>query len=204
MIGKLKGIIDSHNMDHIIMDVSGVGYVVFCSSRVLQSLPSAGERAEIFTEMLVRENEIRLIGFASAAEQGYFRLLTQVQGVGPKMALSILGTLTLGELGSALATADKAMIARASGVGPKVAARIVTELKDRIPAFEGVDLSIPHASGNSAPLSAGATLDAVSALQNLGYGLTQAQSAVGKVVKELGEDASAQSLIRAALKELAQ
>src|SRR3977135_3987996 len=139
MIGKLKGIIDSYGEDFIILDVHGVGYLVNCSSRTLQALPAAGEAVTLAIETHVREDQIRLFGFLSDSEREWFRLLQTVQGVGAKVALSLLSTLRPFELASAIAMRDKAMITRPPGVGPKVAERIVTELKDRAPAYTTID-----------------------------------------------------------------
>src|SRR5262249_11636718 len=130
MIGKLKGVIDSYGEDFVIVDVGGVGYLVHCSARTLQALPAPGEAVAASIETHVREDQIRLFGFASDVEREWFRLLQTVQGVGTKVALAVLGTLKVGELASAVAMRDKAMIARTPGIGPKVAERIVTELKD--------------------------------------------------------------------------
>jgi Holliday junction DNA helicase RuvA len=139
MIGRLKGVIDEYGDDHVIIDVGGVGYHVSCSTKTLAALPSKGEAAVLHTEMLVSENSIRLVGFATEAERGWFRLLDNVQGVGTKVALAILSTLDANELTNAIALGDKAMVGRANGVGPKLAQRIVTELKDKAPAFTGAD-----------------------------------------------------------------
>ena len=139
MIGKLKGVVDSFGPDWAILDVHGVGYLVHCSTRTLEALPRVGEAAMLFIETQMREDQIRLVGFASEAEREWFRLLLTVQGVGSKVALSVLGTLKAADLASAIALQDKAMIARAPGVGPKVAARICTELKDKAPALSGLD-----------------------------------------------------------------
>ncbi|HEX3859072.1 MAG TPA: Holliday junction branch migration protein RuvA, partial [Pseudolabrys sp.] len=135
MIGKLKGIVDSYSEDFIILDVGGVGYQVHCSVRTLQALPSPGTAATLSIETHVREDHIKLYGFASDIEREWFRLLQTVQGVGAKVAMSVLGTLKPSELASAVAMRDKATVARTPGVGPKVAERIVTELKDKAPAF---------------------------------------------------------------------
>ncbi len=131
MIGKLKGIIDSYGEDFIVLDVNGVGYLVHCSARTLQELPGTGQGATLSIETHVREDQIRLFGFLSDVEREWFRLLQTVQGVGAKVALSVLSTLKPGDLASAIALRDKAMVARTPGVGPKVAERIVTELKLR-------------------------------------------------------------------------
>ena len=147
MIGKLKGVIDSYGDDFIILDVHGVGYVVQCSSRTLQNLPPVGEAAALAIETQVREDAIRLFGFSSDAERDWFRLLQSVQGVGAKVALAILGVLPGGDLATAIATQDKAMVSRAPGVGPKLAARIVAELKDKAPAFAEIDPNVVRLAG---------------------------------------------------------
>src|SRR3974390_957123 len=139
MIGKLKGVIDSYGEDSVILDVNGVGYLVHCSARTLQELPRVGEAAALAIETYVREDQIRLFGFMTDVEREWFRLLQTVQGVGAKVALAVLGTLKPADLASAIAMRDKAMVARAPGVGPKVAERIVTELKDKAPAYIDVD-----------------------------------------------------------------
>ena len=135
MIGKLKGIIDTYGEDYIILDVDGVGYLVHCSARTLQELPGTGQPATLSIETHVREDQIRLFGFLTDVEREWFRLLQTVQGVGAKVALSVLSTLKPADLASAIAMRDKAMVARTPGVGPKVAERIVTELKDKAPAY---------------------------------------------------------------------
>lgn len=204
MIGKLKGIIDSYGEDFVILDVNGVGYVVQCSVRTLQNLPRAGEPAVLSIETHVREDAIRLFGFASDAERDWFRLLQSVQGVGAKVALAILGILSPSELGTALGTQDKAMIARAPGVGPRLAARIISELKDKAPVFGHVDPSVTQLAGEADAKGALKPVqDAISALVNLGYGRPQAAAAVAASVKALGEEAEAGALIRQGLKELA-
>lgn len=205
MIGKLKGVIDSYAEDHVILDVHGVGYVVQCSSRTLQKLPPVGQAAALAIETQVREDAIRLFGFASDAERDWFRLLQSVQGVGSKVALAILGILAPAELSSAIALQDKAAVARASGVGPKLAARIVAELKDKAPVFGSVDPAVARLAGEEDARSAPAHVrDAISALVNLGYARPQAAAAVAASVAALGEDAEASALIRRGLKELAQ
>lgn len=204
MIGKLKGVIDSYGEDFVILDVHGVGYVVQCSARTLQKLPRPGEAAALAIETQVREDAIRLFGFTSDAERDWFRMLQTVQGVGSKVALAILGTLGPGELASAVATQDKASVARAQGVGPKLAARIVAELKDKVPAFGHVDPLVARLAGEEDDTSAPtAVRDAISALVNLGYGRPQAAAAVAASVKALGENAQTSALIRQGLKELA-
>src|ERR671935_24930 len=147
MIGKLKGIIDSYGEDFIVIDVGGVGYLVHCSTRTLQTLPAAGEPVTLSIETHVREDQIKLFGFVSDVEREWFRLLQTVQGVGTKVALSVLGTLKPADLASAIAMRDKAMVARTPGVGPKVAERIVTELKDKAPAYADLDPAVVRLSG---------------------------------------------------------
>jgi Holliday junction DNA helicase RuvA len=205
MIGKLKGLIDSYGEDFVILDVNGVGYVVHCSGRTLQKLPRAGEAASLAIETQVREDSIKLFGFDSDAERDWFRLLQTVQGVGAKVALAILSVLSPSELASAVASQDKATVARAPGVGPKLAARIVAELKDKAPAFGAVDPIVARLSGEEAETGApSAVRDAISALVNLGYGRPQAAAAVAASVKALGEAAEAGALIRRGLRELSR
>ena len=201
MIGKLKGVVDRVDEDAIILDVNGVGYVVSCSSRTLQNLPRVGEAATLAIETQVREDSIRLFGFLLDAERDWFRLLQSVQGVGAKVALAILSILSPADLALAIAAQDKAMVARASGVGPKLAARIVAELKDRAPAPGEITFEKP--TGEGAAAVSEAARDAISALCNLGYGRPQAVNAVALSVKALGEQADAGALIRRGLKELA-
>ena len=205
MIGKLKGIIDSYGEDFVILDVNGVGYLVHCSVRTLQALPAAGAPVALAIETYVREDQIRLFGFLYDGEREWFRLLQTVQGVGTKVALSILGTLKPADLASAIALRDKAMVARSPGVGPKVAERIVTELKDKAPAYADLDPAVIHLSGavdeKRAPRP---VADAVSALVNLGYGQPQAAAAIAAAARAAGEGADARSLIRLGLKEIAK
>jgi holliday junction DNA helicase RuvA len=205
MIGKLKGIIDSYGEDFIILDVNGVGYQVACSARTLQELPGIGQPATLSIETHVREDALRLFGFMSDVEREWFRLLQTVQGVGAKVALSVLGTLKPADLASAIAMRDKAMVARAQGVGPKVAERIVTELKDKAPAYAGLDPAVIRLSGAVEEKRAPQPVaDAVSALVNLGYGQPQAAAAIAAAARSAGEGADAGSLIRLGLKELAK
>jgi Holliday junction DNA helicase RuvA len=204
MIGKLKGLIDSFGEDFVILDVNGVGYVVTCSARTLQKMPRAGEGAALSIETQVREDSIRLFGFESDAERDWFKLLQSVQGVGAKVALAILSILSPGELATAIAMQDKALVSRAPGVGPKLAARIVAELKDKAPAFGAIDPAAARLAGEDEAKTAPSSVrDAISALVNLGYGRPQAAVAVAASVKALGEDADAGALIRRGLKELA-
>ena len=203
MIGKLKGRIDSYGPDWVIVDVGGVGYHVFCSSKTMGALPPVGEFAEVHTEMLVSQDLIRLVGFASTLEREWFRLLQTVQGVGTKVALAILSTLSAHEVANAIALQDKAMIGRAPGVGKKIAERIVLELKDKAPAFIHVDAALAKLQAElDAPKPTAAT-DAVSALVNLGYGQVQAGAAVAAAMRKGGDDQLTEKLIRLALKELA-
>jgi Holliday junction DNA helicase RuvA len=205
MIGKLKGIVDEISEDHCVINVGGVGYVAHCSARTLSALSGAGEAATLFIETYVREDMIRLYGFGSALEREWFRLLQNVQGVGAKVALAVLSTLTPAELANAIALRDIAMVARAPGVGKKVAERIVTELKTKAPAFAGeatgtIGLKQELGEGVApAPVS-----DAVSALSNLGYSRDIAANAVAAALKSAGEGADTGTLIRLGLKELAR
>jgi Holliday junction DNA helicase RuvA len=203
MIGKLKGIVDSVGDDWVILDVQGVGYQVHCSTRTMGALPSIGEATSLAIETHVRETEIKLFGFTADLEREWFRLLQNVQGVGAKVALAILGTLSPGEIASAIALQDKASVSRAPGVGPKVAQRIVAELKDKAPALSG-DAS--GTIGLQQELGAGAASndvqDAVSALTNLGYSSQQASAAIATVLEAAGEDAPSATLIRLGLREL--
>ena len=203
MIGKLKGTLDSIGEDWVIVDVHGVGYQVHCSSRTMGGLPTIGEAVVLAIETHVRETEIRLFGFTADLEREWFRLLQNVQGVGAKVALAILGTLTPGDLASAIALQDRAMVARSPGVGPKVAQRIVAELKDKAPALSGDaigTIGLQQELGEGA--AASAVQDAVSALTNLGYSSQQASSAVSAALRETGEDAESSVLIRLGLREL--
>ncbi|NDV87202.1 Holliday junction branch migration protein RuvA [Aurantimonas aggregata] len=206
MIGKLKGTLDEIAEDHVVVDVHGVGYVAFCGARTLASLGGVGEAVVLFIETYVREDMIRLYGFASENERGWFRLLQNVQGVGAKVALAVLGTLSTGDLANAVALQDKAMVARAPGVGPKVAARIVAELRDKAPAMSGAadaeSFALKRGLGDG--VAPGPIADAVSALVNLGYPRDQAASAVAVAVKEAGDDAASTVLIRLALKALSR
>jgi holliday junction DNA helicase RuvA len=205
MIGKLRGVIDSYGDDSVILDVNGVGYLVHCSARTLQELPPAGQVATLAIETYVREDQIRLFGFMTDVERAWFRLLQTVQGVGAKVALAVLGTLKPADLASAIAMRDKAAVARTPGVGPKVAERIVTELKDKAPAYAEVDPALVQLSGALEEKRAPQPLsDAVSALVNLGYGQPQAAAAVAAAARSAGEGAEVKTLIRLGLKELAK
>jgi len=205
MIGKLKGLIDSYGEDYVILDVSGVGYQVHCSVRTLQALPQAGEAAVLSIETYVREDQIKLFGFRTDMEREWFRLLQTVQGVGARVALAVLSTLPPAELANAIALRDKTAVARTPGVGPKVAERIVSELKDKAPAFASVDPVVAQLAGAVADENAPrAVSDAISALVNLGYGQPQAAAAVASAARSAGEGAETAQLIRLGLKELAK
>ncbi|MQW88113.1 Holliday junction branch migration protein RuvA [Sinorhizobium saheli] len=205
MIGKLKGTIDEIGEDHVVLDVHGVGYVAYCSARTLAKLGSGGEAAVLFIETYVREDQLRLFGFLTALEREWFRLLQTVQGVGAKVALALLSTLTPGELANAIALQDKTSVARAPGVGPKVAVRIVTELKNKAPAFAGdmaPSIGLKQELGEG--VAAAPVSDAVSALTNLGYSRDQAANAVAAALKNGGEGADSAKLIRLGLRELSR
>ncbi|MBE1204786.1 Holliday junction branch migration protein RuvA [Aminobacter carboxidus] len=206
MIGKLKGTVDEIGEDFCVLDVHGVGYVAFCSTRTLAALPGAGEAAVLFIETYVREDMIRLYGFKTELEREWFKLLmANVQGVGAKVALAILSTLAPSDLANAIALRDIAMVSRAPGVGKKVAERIVTELKNKAPAFAGeasgtIGLKQELGEGVApAPIA-----DAVSALVNLGYSRDIAANAIAAAMKSAGDDADSSKLIRFGLKELAR
>lgn len=193
MIAHLKGRLDSLGIDHAVIDVGGVGYLVGASSRTLAAIGPVGEAAMLHTEMLVAEDFIRLVGFATASERDWFRLLTGVQGVGARVALAILSALDPSDLSRAIAAQDKAMVARANGVGPKLAERIVRELKDRIGGI---------AIGGASPVAAsGAGADAISAMLNLGFRPAEASAAVAAAEEELGSGATLDALVRLALRK---
>ncbi len=199
MIAKLKGVLEETGVDWAIIDVRGVGYLVHCSSKTLTALGNVGDNCTVFTDLQVSENDMRLLGFAEAGERDWFRLLTLVQGVGSKVALAILSVLSPGELRDACAAQDAATVARANGVGPKLAGRIVNELKDRAGAMPGGGGAGFAAVAVSQAGSASA--DAVSALQNLGFKPAVAAGAVAQAQAELGEEAGLNELVRVALKK---
>ena len=202
MIAKLSGILDQIGPDGAIVDVGGVGYLVFCSSRSLGRLPPPGGAARLLIETHVREDHIHLYGFVDTAERDWFRLLTTVQGVGARVALSILSAVAPSDLTLAIVAQDRAMLARADGVGPKLAARIVNELRDKV---GGLALAATNAAAPAPATSEpGVTGDAVSALVNLGYRRAEAFGAVAVASRRLGSDAKVDALIRAGLQELAQ
>ncbi|KLI64435.1 Holliday junction branch migration protein RuvA [Aurantiacibacter marinus] len=202
MIAKLTGRLDESGEDWAVLDVQGVGYLVHCSNRTLAALGGSGEMCTVYTDLQVSENDMRLLGFADAGERDWFRLLTQVQGVGSKVGLAILSALSAGELRDACAAGDAATVARANGVGPKLAGRIVNELKDKAQALPG---AMPGVSVGGTMIShaGGASADAVSALQNLGFKPAVAAQAVARAQEELGEGAAEGDLIRVALKKAA-
>jgi Holliday junction DNA helicase RuvA len=205
MIGKLRGTVDSSGEDWVILDVGGVGYLVHCSSRTLGALPGPGEAASLHIETYVREDQIRLFGFMSELERDWFRLLQTVQGVGAKVALAILGVLKAPDLANAIALQDRAAVSRAPGVGPKVAARIVAELKDKAPAYSTADIGLIQMQDDlSEKRASGPVADAVSALVNLGYAQVQASGAVAVALRTAGEGAETAVLIRLGLKELSK
>jgi len=204
MIGKLKGMVDSVEDETLILEVNGVGYLVSASPRTLRALPAPGKPTELLIETHVREDAIRLYGFLTVGERDWFRLLQSVQGVGAKVALGILGALSAEALSAAVARQDKAMMARAPGVGPKLAARLVLELKDKAPVFGVADFGHAEAGFERAPKLAKAAQDAVLALVGLGYAEPQAAAAMARISARLGPEAETAALIRAGLKELAQ
>jgi len=201
LIGKLTGIVDSTGDDWAILDVGGVGYLVFCSGRTLGLLPPPGGAATLWVETHVREDHIHLYGFAETAERDWFRLLHSVQGVGAKMALAVLSVLPPNELVRAIAAQDKASLSRASGVGPKLAGRIASELKDKAGGMALGPAEAVNGAGGAGTVEV--SEDAVSALVNLGYRRAEAFAAVAKASGDLGAKASVESLIKAGLKELA-
>lgn len=199
MIAKLTGTLDDIGSDWAVIDVGGVGYLVHCSGKTLAALGIRGDRVTVHTELQVSENDMRLIGFASGAEREWFRLLTGVQGVGSKMALAVLSVLSVEELQRACAGGDAAMVARAQGVGPKLAGRIVNELKDKAGGLAlgvGGAVAMPQVGSHAA--------DAVSALQNLGFKPAEAARAVGEAESELGDSPTLDALVRLALKKAAR
>jgi Holliday junction DNA helicase RuvA len=198
VIALLRGRVAALAEESVVLDVGGVGYLVHCAPSTLERLPRAGEAVELLTELQVREDAFLLYGFLDPAERAWFRLLQTVQGVGARVALSILGTLPPARLETALAAGDRAALARSAGVGPRLAARIVAELKDRVGTLEtGV-------ASPAAPVAEGGTLgDALSALVNLGYPRSDAYAALGRAQGRLGEQAAVDALIREGLKDLA-
>ena len=201
MIAKLKGVVDQVDADSAIVDVGGVGYLVSASARTLRNL-SAGDVVTMLVETIVREDAIALYGFLETAERDWFRILTTVQGVGARVALSILSTLSPDEIARAIAAQDRATLSRPAGVGPKLAARLATELKDKAASF-GVAPTSKIAEMASMPAGS-INEDAVSALVNLGYKRVEAFGAVARVTQRLGDEAKLDAVIRAGLQELAR
>lgn len=210
MIAKLRGLIDSHGEDWVVVDVGGVGYLVHCSARTLSRLPAPGQTAVVLVETHVREDAITLYGFAEATERDWFRVLITVQGVGAKVGLALLSVLSPEHLARAIAAQDKAALTRAAGVGPKLALRLLTELRDKVGGIALGAVKSPAAGVRDAGESAqeparggGAAADAVSALVNLGYGRSEAFGAVARLSQEMG-DGDVSGLVRAALREFAR
>ena len=198
MIAKLTGVLDSWGEDWAVIDVGGVGYLVYCSGRTLGRLPGAGGQASLTIETHVREDHIHLYGFADTLERDWFRLLTTVQGVGAKVALALLSVMSPDEIAAAIVAQDRAALTRAAGVGAKLAARMLVELKDRaaeVAVVRRVDFGA--AGGDD-----GAKGDAVSALVNLGYRRVEAFGAVSEAARSLGGEAPVEALVKAGLKEL--
>jgi Holliday junction DNA helicase RuvA len=198
MIAMLAGVVEQAVAEGVVVDVNGVGYLVFASARTLARVPARGEPLKLLVETHVREDHIHLYGFADEAERAWFRLLTTVQGVGAKLALAVLGVLGPDALVSAIMAQDKAALTRADGVGPKLAQRIANELKDKV---GGIALG-PAAAVGAAAAPKGAAADAVSALVNLGYSRSDAFGAVHEAAKRLGGEAKIDALIRAGLQAL--
>ena len=199
MIAKLRGILDSTGEDWAILDVGGVGYLVYCSARTLARLPEPGSAVALEIETHVREDHIHLYGFSGPSERAWFRLLTTVQGVGARVAMAVQGVLGPEELAQAVAMGDRAGLTRAPGVGPKLAQRIVAELKDKVDAIAVQPIPVRLAAMNGDHAT-----DAVSALVNLGYRRPEAVGAVSAAVRSLGAEAAVEALIKAGLKELAR
>jgi Holliday junction DNA helicase RuvA len=200
MIALLTGLVEALEADRCIIDVGGVGYLVQASTRTLAALPKPPAAARVLVETLVREDAILLYGFTESAERDWFRLLITVQGVGAKVALAILSALSPRDLVSAIGSADRAALTRVTGVGPKLAVRLLTELRERaggMPATAGVAMPMPQAGG-------GVASDAISALGNLGYRRMEAQPVVDRIAARLGDAASLDALIRESLRELAR
>lgn len=204
MIGKLRGIVDSIGKDWVIIDVNGVGYEVFCAQKALSKLPVPGHPVSLMIETHVREDAIKLYGFLSEAERSWFRLLQNVQGVGARVALSVLSVLEPHELANAIALQDKAPVGRASGVGPKVAQRIVSELRDKAPGLLASGTIGAKVMEDAPAGQMPSASEAVSALVNLGYTLSEASMAIATVSKAADGDMKTEELIRRALKELAK
>ena len=202
MIAKLRGRLDSVGEDWAVVDVNGVGYLLYCSARTLRALPKIGDVVEFFVDTHVREDHIHLYGFGAVSEREWFTLLQTVQGVGARVALGLLSTLGPEDLTEAIAARDRVPLTRANGIGPKVADRILAELKDKVSALS-VKTSSQHAALEQKGVG-NISADAISALVNLGYGRSEAFRAIGSVQHSLADDVDLPSLIRASLKELGQ
>ena len=199
MIAKLRGLLDSFGDDWCIIEVNGIGYHVFCSSRTLNNLNGLGEEVTLLIETHIREDHFHLFGFVTELERDWFRLVQTVQGVGAKVALAILSAVGPDELSNSIAAQDKTVVGQATGVGPKLATRIIHELKDKVAKFALTPVKL----GDGSPLRSSALGDAVSALSNLGYKQAEAYTAVSKAIND-GADDDVQVLIRLGLKELAK
>jgi Holliday junction DNA helicase RuvA len=204
MIAKLAGVVDQIEHDGAIIDVNGVGYRAFCSTRTVSRMPSVGSPARLLIETHVREDHIHLYGFIDAAERDWFRLLTTVQGVGARLALSILSVAAPDTLGLAILAQDKAALTRAEGVGPRLAARIVNELREKVDSVAAAAPSAAVLTPTDGLIDPGATADAISALENLGVGRSEALGAIAAAARRLGAEAAADVLIKAGLEELAR
>jgi holliday junction DNA helicase RuvA len=204
MIAKLAGIVEQIEPDAAVIDVGGVGYLAYCSTRTIGRLPPAGSPARLLIETHVREDHIHLYGFIDAAERDWFRLLTTVQGVGARLALSILSAVAPETLGLAILAQDKAALTRAEGVGPRLAARIINELRDKLGGIARSLTPSLAALPNETVNGSKATADAVSALENLGVGRTEALGAIAAAARRFGNQAGADVLIKAGLEELAR
>ena len=200
MIAKLRGTLDGMGDGWAVVDVGGVGYLTYCSAETLAALPGRGQAVSLTIETVVREDHIHLYGFASERERAWFRLLQTVQSVGARLALAILGALPADALTHCIAAQDKAAMTRAPGVGPKLAARILAELRDKVPALPGA----PAAGGTGAVAGAPVNADAIAALVNLGYRPSEAHGAISDAARRLGGEAPVEALIKAGLRELAQ
>jgi holliday junction DNA helicase RuvA len=203
MIARLRGNVDAIEDGRCIMDVGGVGYLVFCSTRTLGALPNAGT-ATLLIETQVREDAIALYGFATGAERDWFRLLTTVQGVGAKVALALLSALSPDQLIAAIASGDKSALTRSPGVGPKLAIRICTELREKAGAMPGGGVGAGAVLAGDQTSDRGAMGDALSALTNLGYRRAEAEAALARASEQHGPDAALDVLIRAGLRALAK
>jgi Holliday junction DNA helicase RuvA len=200
MIALLTGVLASREADRCVIDVHGVGYLVQASTRTLAALPNAPAPARVLVETVVREDAILLFGFADSAERDWFRLLTTVQGVGAKLALGILSALAPQQLAAAIATGDRAALNRAPGVGPKLAVRLLTELREKAGAMPTGDMHLPVRD----TAATGPAADVLSALANLGYRRAEAQPAVERALTSAGDGASLDKLLRASLRDLAK